>query len=372
MVAANTSGISKIRRYPCPGCSAELLFEPKEGCLTCPYCGRTEQIPASTGEVQERSYLDYLDLKPGQLQETETGVSEVQCSSCGASVSFTPPVVAGQCDFCASPIVAQPAVPSPILAPESVLPFSFPQARASEAFRSWLGSRWFAPNALVHLARQEGISGIYLPFWTFDAHTLSHYTGERGEYYWETETYQGRDEQGRNVAKTRQIRKTLWHPASGQVERWFDDVLIPATLSIPSARIKSLEPWDLNELKPYQPAYLSGFKAQRYQIDPKEGFENAKQLMALLITEDIRQDIGGDEQRVHQVATAYSAITFKHLLLPVWISAYRFQDRAYQVVVNARTGEVQGERPYSLLKISAFVVFLILIFFLFILLSQQR
>ena len=93
-----------------------------------------------------------------------------------------------------------------------------------------------------------------------------------------------------------------------------------------------------HELKPYQPAYLSGFKAQRYQIDPKEGFEDAKQFMALLITEDIRQDIGGDEQRIHQVATAYSAITFKHLLLPVWISAYRFQDRAYQVVVNAQNG----------------------------------
>ena len=125
-------------------------------------------------------------------------------------------------------------------------------------------------------------------------------------------------------------------------------------------------------MKPYQPAYLSGFKAQRYQIDPKEGFEDAKQFMALQITGDIRQDIGGDEQRIHQVATAYSAITFKHLLLPVWISAYRFQDRVYQVVVNARTGEVQGERPYSLLKISAFVVFLILIFLLMILLSQQR
>ena len=372
MVVANPSGTSKIRRYPCPGCSAELLFEPKDGCLTCPYCGRREEIPASASEVQERSYLDYLNLDPAQFKAYETGVLEVQCSNCGATVSFTPPVVAGRCDFCASPIVAQPSVPSPVLAPESVLPFGFPQARASEAFKSWLGSRWFAPNALIRLARQEGVSGIYLPFWTFDAHTLTHYTGERGEYFWETETYQGRDERGGTVTKTRQVRKTIWYPASGQVERWFDDVLIPATRSIPSARIRSLEPWDLNELKPYQPAYLSGFKAQRYQIDPKEGFEDAKHFMGLLITGEIRQDIGGDEQRIHQVATTYSAITFKHLLLPVWISAYRFQDRVYQVVMNARTGEVQGERPYSLLKIAAFVVFLILIFLMLIFLSQQQ
>jgi hypothetical protein len=371
MAERDSSGTLKVRRYPCPGCSAELQFEPKDGCLTCPYCGRKEEIPASSDEIQERSYLDYLNLKPGLLQAAEAGVLEVRCGSCGASVAFTPPVVAGQCDFCAAPIVAQPAVPSPTLAPESVLPFSFPQGRAAEAIRSWLASRWFAPNALVQLARQEGVSGVYLPFWTFDAHTLSQFTGERGEYYWETETFQGRDEQGRIVNKTRQVRKTLWHPASGQVERWFDDVLVPATRSIPVSHMKSLEPWDLVELKPYQPAYLSGFKAQRYQVNPKEGFENAKQFMAPLITSDIRQDIGGNEQRIDQVSTSYSAITFKHLLLPVWISAYRFRDKVYQVIVNARTGEVHGERPYSLLKIAAFVVFLIFISLLLLVLSQQ-
>ena len=122
---------------------------------------------------------------------------------------------------------------APSWPPNQSYPSASPKHVPAEAIKSWLGSRWFAPNALVRLARQEGVSGIYLPFWTFDAHTLSHYTGERGEYYWETETYQGRDEQGRNVTKTRQVRKTLWHPASGQVERWFDDVLIPATRSIP-------------------------------------------------------------------------------------------------------------------------------------------
>lgn len=372
MADRDSSETSKVRRYPCPGCSAELQFEPKDGCLTCPYCGRKEEIPASADKIQERSYLDYLSLKPELLQAAEGDVLEVQCSNCGAIVAFTPPVVAGQCDFCAAPIVAQPAVPSPSLSPESVLPFSFPQGRAVEAIRSWLASRWFAPNALIQLARQEGVSGVYLPFWTFDALTLSYYTGERGEYYWETETYQGRDEQGRIINQTRQVRKTLWHPASGHVERWFDDVLVPATRSIPASRMKTLKPWDLVELKPYQPAYLCGFKSQRYQVDPKEGFEDAKLFMAPLITIDIRHDIGGDEQRIGQVSSSYSAITFKHLLLPVWISAYRFRDKVYQVVVNARTGEVQGERPYSLRKIAAFVVFLIFISLLLLVLSQQR
>jgi len=72
----------------------------------------------------------------------------------------------------------------------------------------------------------------------------------------------------------------------------------------------------------------------------------------------VRGDIGGDEQRVTHVATNYSAVTFKHLLLPVYVGAYRFRDKVYQVVLNGRTGEVQGERPYSFWKIFLFALFL--------------
>ncbi|MFN8006324.1 MAG: hypothetical protein U0V70_04745 [Terriglobia bacterium] len=372
MTLPDPSASSKVRQYPCPGCSAELVFEPKNGRLTCPYCGREEEIPASASAIQERSYQSYLDLKPERFQTVETGVLEVHCQQCGASVVFQPPLVAGHCDFCGSPLVAQPSVPAPVLAPESVLPFAFPQSRAAESIKSWLASRWFAPNSLVHLARQEIVSGVYLPYWTFDAHTLSYYEGERGDYYWESETYSTTDEQGRSVTRTRQVRRTAWRPASGQVERWFDDVLIPATRSIPTARVKALEPWDLVQLKPYQGAYLSGFKAQRYQVDPQAGFEEAKQEMSGVISGDIRRDIGGDEQRIHQVSTSYTAITFKHLLLPVWISAYRFRDQGYQVIVNAQTGEVQGDRPYSPLKIVALVVILAFVLMLLIFFSQQN
>jgi len=143
------------------------------------------------------------------------------------------------------------------------------------------------------------------------------------------------------------------------------------TKSVSPARLATLEPWDVSELKPYQPAYLSGHKAQRYQLDLGEGFEQAKAIMAPMIEADARQDIGGNEQRVHQIATAYSGITFKHLLLPVWISAYRFQSAVYQVLVNARTGEVQGERPYSAWKVVGFMVLLLLVALLVVYLSEQ-
>ncbi len=122
--ASSASTPQKIHRYQCPGCSADLVFEPRDGCLSCSYCGRSEPIPTSAAEVQERSYEEYLKLRPEQLKPISPEALEVQCSGCGTTVSFTPPEVAGDCPFCAAKIVAQPQVAHPMLAPEGVLPFA--------------------------------------------------------------------------------------------------------------------------------------------------------------------------------------------------------------------------------------------------------
>ena len=174
------------------------------------------------------------------------------------------------------------------------------------------------------------------------------------------------------MQRTRQVRHTRWHPASGTVERWFDDLLVPATRSVPPERLAALEPWDLGELTQYEPAYLSGYKAQRYQVNLAEGFELAKQATRPAIDADVRRRIGGDEQRVSNVNTNYSAVTFKHLLLPVYVGAYRFQEKVYQVVVNGRTGEVQGERPYSVWKIALFVLFILFVLAVLFLVFGRR
>lgn len=341
----------KVHRFRCPGCGADLQFAPEGGNLTCPYCGRQERIEPTGGAVEERSYEQYLELHADRMGTLAEGALEVACQTCGATVTFTPPMVAGECDFCGSPLVAQPRSADPVLAPEGVLPFRVTQDAASSSIGNWIGSLWFAPNALKRLAAHEGVGGVYIPFWTYDSYTASRYTGERGEHYYTTELYTERDAQGREVQQSRQVQHTRWHSASGQVERWFDDILVPATKSLPPQRLAALEPWDLGELTSYEPAYLSGYKAQRYQVSLAEGFELAKQVAEPAIREDVRRDIGGDEQRISNVATQYSAVTFKHLLLPVYVGAYRFNDKVYQIVINGRTGEVQGERPYSVWKI---------------------
>ena len=358
---------NEIKHYPCSSCGADLLFEPKDGLLTCPYCGHKEAIAESAEQVEEQSFDEHLSIRPEQMTSLATDALEVKCQSCGATSIFMPPQVAGRCEFCGVQIVAQPKSADPILTPGGVLPFCITQQQASADLKQWLSSRWFAPNSLKSFAQPEAIHGVYLPFWTYDINTETYYTGERGEHYYETETYYEQDSQGNQVQRTRQVQYTRWYPASGKVLGAWDDVLIPATQSLTNDHLVALEPWDLVELKPYDPAFLSGFKAQRYQVDLAEGFDLAKKTILPTIRSDVRSDIGGDEQRIESLEISYREVTFKHVLLPVYAGAYQYNRKLFQIVVNGRTGEIQGDRPYSFWKIALLVVaVLVLIFLIFL------
>src|SRR5579884_3284840 len=364
----------KIQAFPCPSCSATMVYDPESGGMKCPYCGSKQTIHGGEGEVQDhvRTHAldEFLNSQNGHLQTLSDKALQANCGSCGGTVVFVPPEVAGNCSFCGAAIVAEPKAADPLIAPDGVLPARVSKNAARTSVQQWLSTRWFAPNSLKKMAQQEGISGVYLPFWTYDADTNSTYVGERGEHYYETETYEETDSNGNRVTRTREVQHTRWYPASGRVSRNFQDVLIPATHAVNERRLNKLQPWNLNAVATYEPAYLAGFKAQRYQLELADGFGKAKDVMRIAIEHDVCQDIGGDEQRVLSVDTAYSNTAFRHLLLPVWIGAYRFQQKAYQVVVNAQTGEVQGERPYSAAKITLLILTILLL--LLILLTLGR
>ncbi len=345
-------------QFACPTCGAGMQFSPEAGQLKCAHCGQTRALIASTGVTAH----EFTGVVASHLLQPITAQAlQVTCTGCGSVVAFEPPEVAGTCSFCGTAIVAQPKAADPLIAPDGVLPFKVPKQGALGSLQQWLSSRWFAPNALKRLARPDGINGVYLPFWTYYCHTESDYSGERGEHYYTTESYTERDSSGNTVERTRQVQHTNWYPASGHVAEDFSNVLISATTAVPEARLNKLQPWDLNALAGYEPAYLAGFRAQRYQIELAAGFERAKQIIAREIESSVRRDIGGDEQRVSSVNTVYSNIFFLHLLLPVWIGAYQFQNKVYHVVVNARTGDVEGERPYSAVKIAALVMLILVV-----------
>ena len=129
-----------------------------------------------------------------------------------------------------------------------------------------------------------------------------------------------------------------------------------ASRTLPKRFTDALQPWDLSALEPYLPQYLAGFRAEAYQVDLDQGFVEARALMDRQIERDVKFDIGGDQQRVHRIDTAINNVTFKHILLPVWLAAYKYRGQTYRFVVNGQTGRVQGERPWSTWKI-VFAIF---------------
>jgi Zn finger protein HypA/HybF involved in hydrogenase expression len=339
--AAAGSPVSPLQ-YQCASCGARVEYAPGTSSLKCPYCGFAQAIAAVDAAVTEHDYANWaaLPVKP----RARLGQYVLQCRQCGAQTQSDD--LSGACSFCSAPVVVEVTADDQI-APEGVVPFAVDQRGAQDAVRAWISSRWFAPNRLRKVGGSESMKGTYLPFWTYDAQTESDYAGRRGEHYWVEETYTDDD----GETRTRQVQRTAWYPASGHVARFFDDVVVPGSEHLPAGRLEAMGPWETAQAVPYQPEFLSGFRTLRYDVEPDTGLERAKQVMAHQIEDDCRQDIGGDEQVVSSVDTSYSEIMFKLLLMPVWIAAYLYGGKTFQVLVNAHTGQVVGERPYSWVKI---------------------
>ncbi len=339
-------------RFPCDNCGSDFRFDPDTGRLTCDHCGNTSHIEGLGRTTHALAELDFEKALANPVAEAQIEETRVaKCPNCSAEIEFDPAIHAIECPFCATPVVTDTGAHRHIK-PQGVLPFALDEQTARKAMTDWLGKLWFAPNGLQDYARKgRAMSGIYVPYWTFDAQTRSSYRGEQGNDYYETRTVM-RDGKRQQV----QVRKTRWRSVSGRVARAFDDVLVFASKALPRRYTEGLEPWDLSMLEPYQPEFLAGFRAEGYQVDLESGFGLARAIMDRVIERDVKFDIGGDRQRVHSIDTQIGGVTFKHILLPVWLAAYKYRGKTYRFVVNGHTGRVQGERPWSKWKIAIAVI----------------
>jgi DNA-directed RNA polymerase subunit RPC12/RpoP len=349
----------KADRFPCSKCGALLVFKPGTQSLVCQYCGQENQIVDRPGVIEEydlhQALVELVQAKPA------AEMAQIHCDACGAGFKFTNNVHAGECPFCGTAIVTSTVQARPIT-PKSLLPFQINEQQAKQQFKRWLKGLWFAPNKVKKYTDDDAkLKGVYIPYWTYDSDTETEYVGARGDVYYVTEEVQTvRD--GQVVTETRQVPQINWTPVQGRVARFFDDVLVGASKSLPRQILDQLEPWDMANLVSYDESYLSGFTSEYYQVNLDQGFDEAKRKMDSVIYQDIAFDIGGDQQRIDQFNTRHSNTTYKHCLLPVWSAAFRYQQKAYHFIINGRTGQVQGERPYSYWKIGFAVFFGVLAF----------
>lgn len=340
--------------FKCKNCAAKMAFKPGSHSQVCPYCGHENKIATTDSDIKELDFKAFLAKSEADESLYETHQS-LKCPECAGETIIDEKESSCECPFCGSNIVTT-AKSLRQIKPKALLPFLVTRDIAWDSFGQWVNGLWFAPNDLKRIAsKDEKLTGIYVPYWTYDCDTTSVYHGFRGEYYYVTQSYTA-SVNGKSVRRTRRVRKTRWWPASGTVFKLFDDVLVLASDSLPRKNTEQLEPWDLENLVDYQDEYLSGFRAEHYKINLAEGFEFARNIIDGNIRNLIRQDIGGDVQRITSVRTAHEDITFKHILLPVWLSAYRYKGDVFRFMINARSGEVQGERPYSWLKIAGAII----------------
>jgi len=353
LTAGTGAQAEKPRTFPCDGCGADLTFSIGQQSLACGYCGQTQALSIPEGaDVRERDFratLERLSALRGKGNTDAAGTKELTCRQCGGTAVFTGTLTSTHCPWCGTPIQRDNVHDAKDRVPvDGVLPFQVDRPVAAANLKRWVASRWFAPNEFLRRGVDAVFSGVYLPYWTFDAMTATRYTGMRGEHYYVTVG------SGRNA---RRVRQTRWYPASGTFQTFFDDVLACASAGLPRDILMSLEPWPLAKCIPFTQAALAGLLARTYDVALDQSFSHdAKPRVESSLRAEVRGRIGGDAQQITSMDTAWSALTYKHLLLPVWLLAYRYGGKSYQAAVNAATGEVQGQRPWSWIKITLAVL----------------
>lgn len=348
----------------CANCGAELKYKPGSQQLNCGYCGYEEFIEQTKSSFEELELQHYLKVV-GDNAYTET-IDLLHCKNCGANQHIEENYKSLHCVYCSEPLIKEDIQKEGWILPGALVPFQLDNKKARGIFLKWVKSLWFAPNKLKRAALDpETMHGLYVPYWTFDANLDASYQGQRGDYYYETQTY--RTSKGK---QTRQVRKTRWRHASGNVNGFVDDILINASEKKRREIPSKVAFWNLKELQVFDAGFLAGFVTEKYTISLKEGHHQSFQEAKQIAHSWIRRDIGGDTQRIHHADIKLSDEKFKHILLPIYISSYPYKNKEYHFYVNGQTGKISGTRPYSFWKIFFLVVFILLIVVILVILAQ--
>lgn len=342
------------RTYPCRACGGQLVFDPTSGRLRCPSCGSMMDVAGGSGQIlkhdlhQATQAIRAAAALPAGLER------EVVCQACGGKTAFTGTLTATRCPYCATPIQRDDLKDAPSRLPiDGVLPFRVDEKAARERIEKWINSRWFAPKEFKTYREIGSFESVYLAYFNFDADTSARYSGRRGEDY---QVQVGHGENRRTETRTN------WYPVSGHVNRNFRDVPAWANNGLHEGRVQQLEPWPLHEAVPYSPEYVAGHLGRTYDLDADETFgARVRTGMERQIDDTIRRDIGGDRQEISHRDISWHSIAFAHLLLPVWLLTVTYQGKPFQVLMNGVTGEVQGERPWSKIKLALLITAIVIV-----------
>lgn len=287
-------------------------------------------------------------------------VPVARCRTCGADVAKKKSF-ALRCHACGGSI-AQDAHTEPLdgvvghACPDALLPFVIDEPAARAAFAKWVSTRRFAPQALVENVPQvRAIDAVFLPFWSFGATRRTEYVGSRGEHRTRMMPRTKVDANGQPSVSMEPEIYTEWTSVAGRIDKHFENVMLPGC----SALTGKLPEWPETNLTPYTPQARQGARVLAYDVDPASGFDQVTAAMGKQIEREVRQAIGGADQRINGVSTTYTGQSYALVLLPAWLVTYTHEGETWSALVNGSSGAVAGERPVSGTKIALLAAILL-------------
>lgn len=330
------------RTFRCPQCNGLVAYDAGDQQLECPYCGYQQGVGARIVGLA----ADRFEFTLQTLDQSERGWGierkSIQCEACQAVFSSGEGELSTSCPFCASNRVATLSAMHDFVRPGFMIPFTVDRQQCRATVKEWLGKGWMHPPELRQTEVVSKFTGIYLPFWIFDAQINADWKAQVG--YEETKrTY--RD--GKWETET-EIR---WQWESGRVHLPIHNLLVYGTDKLSAILLERLYPFDLTALTVYDGGYLAGWQAQAYDIPLKPAWEIGKQRMRERAKSACRSDISSSHVRNFGMTADLNDERWRYVLLPVYLTTYTFGDESYHVMVNGQTGAVAGQKPVAWLRV---------------------
>jgi len=339
--------------YACPNCGAPTRFDVAAGGVACEHCGYTAPVQAQqVGRQAGEAEFTFENLEQSR-QGWGVTRRQLHCDACGAELELAENALAATCPFCASNQVNLRQAPGDHLRPRFLVPFQVQAADCQQRARVWLGRGWYHPRALADSAAVQPFSGVYLPFWTFSAQVNSSWRAEVGHE--RTESYYDA------ASKSMRTRVVIdWRWETGQVQADYRDLLVQGSSNVSRVLLGRVQPYSLDGLVTYNPDYLAGWQAQVYNIPLETAWDEGKAEMRERSKQQCRQSIHSAHVRNFSMAADFNEEAWRFILLPVYLTAYRYENRVFQVLVNGQTGAIGGQKPVDWWKIWLVIAIMLL------------
>lgn len=322
----------------CPSCGSNMIFDPESQMLYCEHCGTKRSF-------EQDLKASEIDLIAGfnceKTDWNEKDVSVFKCDNCGAKVVLNADETAKICPFCGTAHVKKSEELAG-LKPNAVLPFLFGADKASKYSETWAKKRIFAPKKFKKSLNSDNVKGVYSPCFTFDSKTTSFYRGRIGKTYTRT-VGSGKNQHTETY--------TVWKNISGTYYDNFNDILVSAGSKINQKTVDKLSPYDTDSSKEYKENYLLGFMAYHYDKSIEDCWGTAKGKMDAAIRRSILSQYSYDTVDYLNVSTTHEAVTYKYVMIPVYVGNFNYKKKLYNFFVNGVSGKVSGKTPVSALRV---------------------